>query len=203
MNPNVTQITTHVQDALNRLMQQYKNKENIAKFYTAFIEQVQKLENATFVLDAGRQLFDGTVTPAIGAQLDVIGEIVGIQRNGLQDDEYILFIFGKIAENFSDTTVPTIVNIISYVFQAQQVKIQEIYPAGIAIQVLGTPIEPRLYPIAVNLIQTALGAGINLVFTGASPTVNVFRFYAPDTGPNNGFGDVGNPATGGVFIGLI
>lgn len=197
------EITTHVQDALNRLMQQYKNKPRIAALYTSVLDQIQALEDAIFALDQGRQIWNGTSTPAIGKQLDTIGLVVGIDRNGLSDAEYILFIFGKIAENFSDTTIPTILNIISYVFQAEKVLLQEYYPASIAMQVLGTPIPPALYPIARDLVQGALGASIKLIFAAAYPTTDVFRFYAPDTGPDNGFGDVGDPSVGGKFIGLI
>lgn len=198
-----TQIQTHIADALNRLMQQYRGQPNIAGLYTSFVQQIQDLENAIFALDAGRQLFDGASSPAVGQQLDEIGTIVGISRNGLSDAEYLLFIFGKIAENFSDTTIPTILNIIGYVFQAEQVLLQEIYPAGIAIQMIGSPINPSLYVIAKSLVQSALGAGIGIVFAGASPNLNVFRFEAPDTTAINGFGDVNNPSVGGIFIGLI
>lgn len=196
-------ITTHVQDALNRLLQQYKGRPLIEGMYTSFVDQIQDLENAIFALDEGRQLYDGTSSPAVGAQLDTLGVIVGIPRNGLSDAEYLLFIFGKIAENFSDSTLPTILTVIGYVFQAEQVKLQEIYPAGIAIQILGTPLNPTLWPIALSLVQAALGAAIKVIFAGAYPTTNVFRFYAADTGPENGFADLNVPGSGGVFIGLI
>lgn len=200
----VTKITTHIQDAKNRLLEQYKGRPLIAGFYDAFNRQVQEIEDTFFALDAGRQLWNGTTSPAIGQQLDNIGEIVGIKRNGLPDAEYLLFIFGKIAENNSDTTIPTILNIIGYVFQAQQVVLQEVFPAGVSIQVIGTPIPPSLYQTAANLVSAALGAGINLVFVGGSPNVNVFRFEGPGVvGAINGFGDLNDPSIGGVFTGLI
>lgn len=199
----VTRIDTHVVDALNRLLQQYKGKPRVATLFTSTVEQIQELEDAIYAIDAGRQIYDGTSTPAIGAQLDMIGQIVGIARNGLTDAQYILFIFGKIAENFSDTTIPTILSIIGYLFQAQKVLIQPIYPAGIAIQMLGSAIPISLYPLATNLIQAALGAGINIVYAGAYPTTKVFRFYSPDTTADNGWGDANDPSVGGVFVDLI
>jgi len=199
----VTKITTHVLDGLNRLLQQYQGKPRIESFYTSHLQQMQELEDAIYALDEGRLLWNGTSSPAVGLQLDTIGQLVGIQRNGLSDAEYLLFIFGKISENYSDTTIPTILSIIGYVFQAPIVKIQEIFPAGVAIQVFGTPIDPSLYPIAVGLVRAALGAGIKLIFAGASPTVNVFRFYAADTTSKNGFGDVNDPTVGGEFIGVL
>lgn len=198
-----TEITNHVQQALGRLLQQYKGRALIAGFYTAFVDQIQDLEDAIFALDSGRQIWNGSTTPAIGAQLDAIGTVVGIARNGLDDQQYILFIFGKIAENFSDDTVQSVLAVIGYLFQAQQVIIQEIYPAGLYINVLNPAIPLSLFPVAETLVQNAIGAGIKLVIS-SQPTVNVFRFAGPGvSGTLNGFGDTGVPGSGGVFVGLI
>jgi hypothetical protein len=198
-----TQITDHVQQALARLLQQYRGRTLVTGLYTSLVDQIQDLENALFALDAGRQIWNGTGSPAIGEQLDQLGTIIGIGRNGLSDAEYLLFLFGKIAENFSDTTIPTILNVVAYVFQAESVSLVELFPAGIGLGVIGSPIPESLYQVAAGLIQAALGAGIQLVFTAASPSTNVFRMYAPGEGEENGFGDINNPAIGGGFIGLI
>lgn len=191
-----TQITTHVQDALARLLQQYKGRALIAGFYTAFVAQIQELEDAVYALDGGRQIWNGSSTPAIGAQLDAIGTVVGIARNGLDDQQYILFIFGKIAENFSDDTIQAVLSVIAYIFQAQQVIVQEIYPAGLYINVLAPAIPSTLFPVAETLVQNAIGAGIKLVLTSQN-TVNVFRFAGP------GVVDALNGFDNGVFVGLI
>jgi len=197
-----TNITTHVQDALNRLLEQYKNRPRIAGFYTSFVQQIQDIEDTTFALDSGRQIWDGSTTPAIGAQLDLIGQIVGISRNGLPDSEYILFIFGKIAENFSDDTVEAVLSVIQYLFQAQETLIEEIFPAGLYINVLNPAIPSNLFPLAKSLVQSAMGAGINLVIS-TLPTINAFRFAGPGVTASNGFGDVFVPGSGGEFVGLI
>lgn len=200
----VQKIDNHVAQALARLLQQYKGRPRIAGMYTAFVDQIQDLEDAIYALDAGRQLWNGTSSPAIGEQLDQIGTIVGISRNGLSDAEYLLFIFGKISENFSDTTIATILTVVGYLFQAEEVLLQEIYPAGVAIQVLGTTIPSSLFKIAESLVQASLGAGIQLVFMATSPTVNAFRFNGPGVnGATNGFGSLTDPTVGGVFVELI
>ena len=200
----VTKITTHTQDALGRLLQQYKGRPRMMSLVSSTAEQIQALEDAIFALDSGRQLWNGTTSPAIGAQLDGIGQLVGISRNGLSDAQYLLFIFGKIAENFSDTTVQTVLNVIGYLFQAQTLVVQEIYPAGIAFEVFGSTIPSSLWPTANSLVQAALGEGIQLVFSAASSTTRVFRFAAPNvTGALNGFSSVNDPSSGGGFIGLI
>ena len=191
-----TEITNHVQQALDRLLQQYKGRPRITGFYTALVEQIQDLESATYSLNDGRQIFDGTNTPAIGAQLDAIGTIVGVSRNGLDDQQYILLIFGKNAENFSDDTAEAVLSVIQYVFQAEQVLLQEIYPAGLYISVLNPAIPQSLFAVAQNLVQNSIGAGIKLVLS-SSETTAAFRFAGPGvSGAVNGFDN-------GVFVGLI
>lgn len=196
------EITNHIQQALARLMYQYQGLPRIQGFYAGFVQQVQDLEDAIFNLDAQRQLWDGTSTPAFGKQLDNIGTIVGISRNGLPDDEYLLFIFGKIAENNSDDTLAAVLSVIGYIFQAEQTLVQEIFPAALCVEVLNPAIPQRLYSIAVSLVQNALGAGIKLIISSWTNT-NVFRFAGSGVGPQNGFGDVNTPGSGGVFVGLI
>lgn len=197
-------INDHVAQALERLLQQYKSRPLIAGMYTALIVQVQALEDMLYSLDAGRQIWDGTSTPAIGAQLDGIGEIVGIARNGLPDNEYILFIFGKIAENFSDGTIPTLLTVIQYIFQTDDIFLGEAFPAGLVFQAFNTPLPQNLWQLASSIVAGAKGSGIKLYFSGAYPTDRAFRFAGPGvTGAKNGFGDVNDPSVGGGFIGLI
>lgn len=192
-----TKITNHIQQAIDRLAEQYKYQPGIVGFYTALIQQIQDLENAGYDLDAGRQIWDGTTTPAVGAQLDALGTIVGIARNGLTDQQYILFLFGKIGENYSDTTTSTIITIAQYLFETQIILLYEEFQAGVGIEVIGTPLPSQLWPLAIGLIQASLGAGIKIKFFAISPDIGTFRFAGPGvTGVVNGFDE-------GKFIELI
>jgi hypothetical protein len=194
----VTEITTHVPDALDRLLQQYK-RPLMEGLITVFAQQAQKLENALYPLGTLCQIAN-----AYGAQLDGLGQLLDLPRNGLDDQTYILFLYGKIAEDFSDTTIRAITNVINYVFQAQVVIMQEIYPAGISVQVAGTPLTESLFPLAVSLVQAAMGAGIQLVFIGGSATVDIFRFDGPGViGTENGFGDLNDASVGGGFVSIL
>jgi hypothetical protein len=190
------QITNYVQDGLSKLLQQYKGRALITGALTAFLQQAQNIENALYPLEGLCQIWNGTTVPAFGAQLDGIGELVGITRNGLPDDEYALFIFGKIAENFSDDTTAAVLTVAAYLFQAPIMLMQPTYPAGIAIEALGIPIPKQLWSLAAQLIQQSMGAGINLVVAGSTFT-NAFRFDGPGiVGTVNGFGS-------GLFVDLI
>lgn len=200
---SVPKITNYVEDGLSKLLQQYKGRPLIEGMFTAILQEIQALEDGLYDLDRGRQLWDGNEIPAVGAQLDGIGEIVGIFRNGLTDEEYALFLFGKIAENFSQGLVSDIINVAAYLFQAPIMILQPIYPAGVFVEALGIVIPQRLWSLAAQLIRGSLGAGINLVVAGSDFT-NAFRFDGPGiVGAVNGFGDVNDPGAGGLFVGLI
>lgn len=196
-------ITNHIQQGLAQLLEQYKGRPLIRGMFTAMLSQMQSIEDGLYDLEPGCQLWDGSSVPSVGAQLDGIGQIVGIGRNGLPDDEYALFLFGKIAENFSQSLLSDVETVSSYLFQAPITLIYPIYPAGVMVEALGIVIPQALWDLAALLIQGALGAGINLVVAGSSFT-NAFRFDGPGiVGSVNGFGDLSDPSVGGLFVGLI
>ena len=136
------------------------NKLYELRSITALYEQIQELEDSIYNLDSGRQLWNGVESPSMGQQLDNIGTIVGISRNGLSDAQYLLFIFGKIAENFSDSTLDSITSVVGYLFQADQIIVQELPPAGLLVEAFGSNIPDSLFSFAKNLVKAAMGAGI-------------------------------------------
>lgn len=192
-------ITNHVQAALARFIQQYKNipaQYTLPLNYTggsiavsalfailaALVDQIQDLENVIFSLDAGRQLFNGTSSPAIGAQLDGLGEIIGIRRNGLDDVEYLVFLIGTIAENNSDTTISSVENIVALLFQVDTLFAAEFFPASIGFQIPdSSPLPASVYQNAISIIINSLGAGIGLAFLSLFPAASPFllQFITP------------------------
>jgi hypothetical protein len=171
----ITQITDHVQQALNRLLYQYKGKANIAALLTALVEPIQELEDAIFDVNSGRQFFNGSAYPASGAQLDGIGAIVGVARNGLEDAEYLVFIIGTIVVNNSDGTIPTLLNVVNIFFEPDLFLAFDMYPAEFNVELAGSTLDPTLYDTAARFIQQALGASIGLGFIATMDETNAFR----------------------------
>jgi hypothetical protein len=217
----VTQITNHVQQGLNQLLEQYKYRPQYVSFLTAFLQHVQKLENALYPLDQYRQLLF-----AYGQQLDGLGEIIGQPRNGLPDNEYLVLLLGTIAENNSDTTAPAMLNVVQTLFQATNVFIKTPNSAGGGAEKplwesfgVGSPQFPTaLYPLIEQLIQNAVGACISVAyisnynasgaFAMAGPQAWTKRFGPPSTPTIDnpwpfGFGDLNNPYVGGGFASLV
>lgn len=92
----IDKITTHQQDAKDRLLEQYKGKPLIAGRLDAFTEQIQDLETGICTL-IGRL----DIPNAEGNNLDRIGEIVNEPRLGRTDAEYRLAIYARIGINTS------------------------------------------------------------------------------------------------------
>lgn len=195
-----TQITNHVQAALNRLMQQYRGKVGLEAFLSALVTQIQELEAAIYGIDQGRQLYNGN---AQGVQLDGIGELVGVPRNGLDDAEYLVFILATIGENTSDTTITKVIAIILLIFGAQSIVFDEIFPAAIGFQ-LGSPtLDPSLYNVAIDLIINSLGAAIGIGYVSTYTQGESFSFLN-SPGKGKGFTRVGSPpGTGGIFSRVV
>lgn len=206
----VQQINNHVQQALNRLLEQYRGLSNFAALITSLVTQIQDLENALYPLDQYRQL-----QFAYGAQLDGIGDIVGLKRNGLSDAEYFIFLIGAIAENNSDTTANTMITIILQVFQATSVFYKNPASPGLTpnhslrtsafvAYGVGSPLtDPSLFPIAEQIVQAALGAGISLIYLSTFNSQNAISTAGPQAWCR-GCSDLNNPQpTDGVFASLI
>lgn len=217
----VTQITTHVQDALNRLLEQYKYRPQYTAFLTAFLQHVQKIENAIFPLYQYTQL-----QFAYGQQLDGLGEIIGQPRNGLPDNEYLILLLGTIAENNSDTTAPAMLNIVQTLFQATNIFMKtpnssaggQERPLWESFGVGSPQFPTSLYPLIEQLIENAVGACISIAYISSYQASGAFAMagpqawtkgFAPLTTPTQlnpwpyGFGDLNNPYVGGPMAGLV
>ncbi len=102
----------HVEVALARLIARWAADErpNLAVFVRAFAEEVQELEDAIWFVLYGRML-----DYAEGAQLDVLGRIVGQLRSGLSDDAYRVHITARIRINRSIGTPADVIDVLRLV----------------------------------------------------------------------------------------
>lgn len=176
------------------------NVSGIGALIASQADQFQQLENAIYSLNEGRQLFNGTTYPAIGAQLDGLGAIVGQARNGQSDAVYLLFILGRIAANYSNGTMPDISTVVSLLFQTNTYSIFPLYPAALGIQIPSTsPLDPALFAQAIALVADSVSAGIGVEFGSVYPPVPfMYRdLFGPSVG--GGYGDSTDPSVGGGY----
>lgn len=191
-------ITTHTQDALKRLLFQYKGSTNLRNMITILIgDQVQNLEDAIFSL-YGRLDIDGSS----GIQLDRIGTIVGQERLGLADAEYQLFIKAKIAVNVSEGDAERIISTWKLMTGADQVVLYEAFPAEVDLYTESSILTPSLEPLALELIQNVAAGGVRVGFAAVYDPDNAFSFALGGLN-TGGFGTTSDPGVGGKLSTII
>lgn len=103
----ITQKTTHVEEALDNLLSQFKGKPNIEALISLLASQIQELENAAFQI-----VEDTTLTAAVGDQLDGWGRIFDQPRNGQVDATYRTFLQAKTRIIRSRGTIEDLIEIL-------------------------------------------------------------------------------------------
>ena len=156
---------------------------NFVRLLTALCSGVQSAEDALQQLLTQRSL--GT---AVGAQLDVLGAIVGQPRQGLSDDDYTRYIRARIATDRSNGLINELLNITSLILNdpAATLTLTQEGVATARLTIGGIAITDALGDIVSSFVQTAASAGVRILveWLPLGPA-GTFTF---DTGP--GF-DVG------------
>lgn len=94
--PEPIQITDHIDQALQRLIEQYKDQPVLEALISSYVAEVQTLENTLWELIEGQM-----IDYAVGVNLDVIGRIVGQPRTSGDDEVYRNLLKVRIAINRS------------------------------------------------------------------------------------------------------
>lgn len=152
-------IDDHIARALDELPSQFKDKINWSKFIDVLIKPAQELEDVFQDLLLLRAL-----DTAFGQQLDGIGDIVGLARNGMNDDEYRFALRFRIFINASSGEPETLIKALKYFTQANYVKYDPLYPAAFQMFTDGTIIPDDLIPT----IQDIAMAGVTYIPVVAS-----------------------------------
>lgn len=201
-------ITTHVADADARLLSVVRNMPTVRSMLATLVEQLQEIEDVTLPLQRGLSLAEME-----GQALDDYGSLVGVPRNGLDDESYRALIKGTIGSNYSDGTGPVLMDALAQLFQAAALFRKDPNAQGSAASNapgrntvafgIGSPNLPKnLYPLAISTFQNALSAGSMLYYLSRFDAGGAFAAAGPAPWVR-GFGDVSNPATGGKMADLL
>lgn len=88
------------------LLEQFKRRPKVNALLGNYVAELQALEGAFYDIYASRN-----VNAAEGDQLDILGTIVGLARNGRTDVEYRVAIKSQVAINISSGTPDEIMDI--------------------------------------------------------------------------------------------
>lgn len=168
----ITKINDTVSEALDRLVTQFKGKTRVEGLVQSLCSGIQEIEDELY-----KMLTLRWVSSATGAQLDIIGDIVGEARKGRSDTPYRIGIRAKIGINTSKGTAEEAITIFSLLFGATEVMLQEYFPG--VVDIFGN---------------------VNILFQLQGDGPEAFAFDGGIDGL--GFGDVFDPDVGGTFATL-
>lgn len=190
--------TGHAAIARSRLTDAGRRNAGLANLVDAVAEAVQGVEDAYWQLYSERWLDD-----AVGAQLDVLGRIVGQPRNGYGDADYRGHIAARIVANRSSGTAEELLTMVRTIVPGPTTLVlADAYPAGFVLQAGVSNLASGLVQLIVSLLRASREAGIHGVFEYMSGTTDADSFTL-DGGGGLGFGDATTPASGGGLAGAL
>lgn len=188
--------------ATDLLIDVFQSKANFIKLLSSYVAETQEIER--MLMDMLDSFYVGT---AEGDQLDAIGEIVGVDRQGLTDDLYRLRIRARILLNTSSGTVNQILKILQLMITDTDATIEfkPFYPAAFLVELGILTDFDRIEEIG-NVVIDAAPAGVAATLHyGLSDAEFLFRFSATgssESDPDKGFANL-TQTTGGKLTGVI
>lgn len=185
-------ITTHIEDAKNRLIERYKNRPKIEGVISLFAGKMQELEDAIDYYQNHRWIDN-----AEGFQLDLLGELIGQNREGFDDATYRIFLYIKIQINSSHGNGDSIMKIFRAITGATNTFYNNLGGGHVEIQGNGSNPFSSTQKL-IDQISRILIAGVELSSIGIT-TDTPFEFFG---GSGLGFYDPGETIQGTFGLNL-
>jgi hypothetical protein len=151
---DVEYIADHHARAVAKLAMQYRDKPLLAALLGVFDAQVQAIEDGLYSIKTGYVL-----SAAAGEQLDVLGRIVGQDRESANDTEYRLRIAARIRANLSIGAPEDLYTVFGILLPTATLAITPHYPASFVLDVVGA-VDPDLVPLYAQFLQDTKAAGV-------------------------------------------
>lgn len=194
------QKTTHAAEALNKFINQFREKPGFAALVGATTDQIQELEDTIWDLYGTFSIDDAT-----GLYLDRIGALLGQPRLGLSDEDYRIWLKARQRVNASNGTAAALLDILFTLDPDATFDYDTYPPASYSITMYGTDLTPE---VLADILSEAQPAGVSGMFAyTTAPETAVFEFSATGaidaTTPDMGFGDSGDPDVGGFLTDIV
>jgi len=174
-------ISNVVQRTLNLLASQFQGTTqsgdltNFQKLIKSFSLSSQEIQDVLEQLKSERN-----IDVAVGVQLDGLGQIIGLERLGGQDDEdYREALKFQIFINRSNGTPEEMIRILKFFTNASKIRFIEYYPASYQMITNGTTF-PDIPEDIVNVIQSSSPASVQYVPITATYGVEVPFVFSGD-----------------------
>lgn len=195
---SIAHVLNHVEVYTDLLIQRFKKPRRMAVL-AAILAEVQLFEDAAYDVLTKVNLDDGE-----GAQLDLIGKVINVRRNGLSDSEYRLRMRVEILILRSKGRPEDLIKIIDTAYSGS-FKITEVDFATTYVELLGTTTLTVASSI-LGFLKRAKATGTRVLVQFTYDSTRTFTFSPDTTEPvdaAHGFGDSSNPGTGGLFSSVL
>lgn len=179
-------IPDHVKRTQDLLIEQFEKKPKINGMVEGVVTQWQQIEDVGVELYTLRMLHT-----AGGYTLDILGEIIGLSRGGLDDDDYRAQLYFGIFLNISSGEPELLIAALKNVTGATIVHYEEIYPAAVALSAYLDTIPPAN---TLSQLQKLAPAGVRVSANYVTTDIRPFTWA--------GEGAIPTPAEGGYFAEL-
>lgn len=192
---SLQQITDHVAQARDKLINQYKDKPRFEALQASYVRQLQDVEDCAWsIIEAF--FLDTADEP----RLEILGRIVGQPRRGETLATYRLLVGARIKVNRSDGQSADIIEIAQLLLPAIALEYQEYQPAAFQLRALSVlAADPDPVRVA-SMLREAKGGGIGYAFlwpTTATPFTFATSTSAPEVSATLGWGWIPSNSTGG------
>lgn len=183
-----TLITDHVAQALANLLPEWRFDDRAREFVTAFVEEIQEIEAVLYQLVVERYL-----STAVGVQLDAYGDLLNVERETLDDEQYRAVLRAKPLINRAPGTPDSVARAAEILFfAADGVRYDQNQPASysltLASALTGTEIHTQANAASIANEANAT-TGFNaidatLASSDADPYLGTYAIHA--TAPGTG-----------------
>lgn len=172
MSAALPKVLDHADQGVARLLTQYRRRPLIDAWARAYLNQVQKLEDACWEVIIAR-----FIDSAVGDQLDMIGRIVGELRHDRIDVTYRVFIRARIRINRSKGNTKDVLDVLN-IITAAPLFFREYQPACLFIQL--NQIADEDVVLLYGQLRDTKAGGVKLVLI--APTTNTEMFLPRSVG---------------------
>lgn len=155
---------------------------NTEKFIATLATPFQSIE-----LMLQQLLTERSIDTAVGAQLDIIGKIVGQPRNGLDDDTYRRYCRARIATNKSNGIVENLITVTDLIVYDDD-GYYEIDTQGIAtvvVKIQNITLTEELADVLISFLKDAVSGGVRVILEYTT-NLNCFKWDTAGRGWDSG-----------------
>lgn len=153
---------------------------NTEKLVATLATPFQSLENALMQL-----LTERSIDTAVGAQLDIIGKIVGQARGGLDDDTYRRYCRARVATNKATGIINELITVTELIVYDDDAyyEIDNQGAACVVLRIQNHAITEDLADIVIGFLRQTVSAGVRVILEYSAETPGTtFKWDTPGRG---------------------